>query len=189
MTELNLTKGERVDITKNNPGMTKLVIGGGWDINKAASGKSFDLDLSAFLLTNGKLAGNQDIVYFGAKKHASGSVELDKDNLTGEGAGDDEKIFVDLLKVPSTINEIVFAINIYKADEKGQNFGMVSNSFIRVVNAADNAQLAKYDPSEDFSTFTSLIAGKLYSKDGEWKFQAIGEGAKGTIADIAKKFA
>lgn len=187
--ELNLTKGEKVDLTKTTPGLTKIVVGGGWDVNKNASGKSFDLDLSAYLVdANGKLANTRDVVYFGAKQHPSGAIYLDKDNLTGEGEGDDEKIFVDLSKIPATVNEVHFAINIYQASEKGQNFGMVSNTFIRIVNPADNSQLIKYDPSEDYSTFTGLIAGKIYRKDNEWKFQAIGEGITGTINDIAKKF-
>ncbi len=187
--QLNLTKGEKVELTKTTPGLAKLVVGGGWDVNKNASGKSFDLDMSAYLVgADGKLGGNQNIVYFGAKKHASGAVELDKDNLTGEGEGDDEKIFVDLAKIPATINEVYFAINIYQAAEKGQNFGMVKNTFIRVVNAADDAQLIKYDPSEDYSTFTGLLAGKIYRNNDGWKFQAIGEGVKGTISDIANRF-
>lgn len=189
--ELNLVKesGTKVELTKTTPGLTKIVIGGGWDVNKNTSGKAFDLDLSAFLVkADGKLGGNQNVVYFGAKKHLSGAVELDKDNLTGAGEGDDEKIFVDLSKIPADINEVYFVINIYDAVARGQKFGMVSNTFIRVVNSADNAQLIKYDPSEDFSTFTGLIAGKIYRHDGGWKFQTIGEGVNGTINDITKRF-
>ncbi len=187
---LNLTKGEKVELTKTTPGLNKLIIGGGWDVNKAASGKSFDLDLSAYLIgTDGKLNGNGNVVYFGAKKHSSGAVELDKDNLTGEGEGDDEKIFVDLSKIPVDRSEVDFVINIYQAGEKKQNFGMVQNAFIRVVNAADNTQLVKYDLSEDYSVHTGVLAGKIYRHDGGWKFQAIGEGVKGSINDIAAKFA
>lgn len=191
MTEqgLNLSKGERVNLTKDNPTLSKLIIGGGWDLNKEKSGKSFDLDLSAYLVdAAGKLNGLGNVVYFGAKKHSSGSVELDKDNLTGEGLGDDEKIFIDLAKIPPAINEVNFAINIYQAAEKAQNFGMVDNAFIRVVNAADNAQLIKYNLSEDYSTCTGVLAGAIYRADGGWKFKAIGEKVSGSINDIAKKF-
>ena len=187
--ELNLTKGQKVELTKTTPGLAKLVVGAGWDVNKAESGNTFDVDLSAYLVgVDGKLGGNQNVVYFGAKKHSSGAVELDKDNLTGEGEGDDEKIFVDLSKIPATVGEVYFAINIYQATDKRQNFGMINNAYIRVVNAVDNTQLIKYDASEDYSTFTGVLAGKIYRHNGEWKFQAIGEGVSGSISDIAKKF-
>lgn len=189
METLNLEKGQKVDLSKAIPGLTKIVVGGGWDINKAAGGQTYDLDLSAYLINAaGKLTTTKNIVYFGAKAHVSGGVELDKDNLTGEGEGDDEKIFVDLSKIPADIAEVFFAINIYKAAEKKQNFGMVQNAFIRVVNPADNSQMMKYDLSEDYSLFTGVIAGKIYRKDGEWKFQAIGEGIKGDIAAIAHRW-
>ena len=181
---LNLDKGQKVELTKTTPGLNKLVIGGGWDISKYTS--SFDLDMSAFLLKAGKLASMSDVVFFGAKKHASGCIELDKDNLTGEGEGDDEKVFVDLSKIPADVNEVHFAINIYQAAQKKQNFGMVSNAFIRVMDAgANNAVLIKYDLSEDYSINTGVMAGKIYRHDGGWKFQAIGTGINGSIQDIA----
>lgn len=185
---LNLEKGQKIELTKATPGLTKIIVGGGWDIN-VQGGASFDLDLSAYLINSaGKVVAPSNIVYFGAKKHTSGAVELDKDNLTGEGEGDDEKIFIDFSKIPSDIAEVYFAINIYKADERRQNFGQVKNAFIRVVNASDNVQLIKYDLNEDYSTSNAVLAGKIYRKDNEWKFQAIGEGLKGSINDIAKRW-
>lgn len=182
--ELNLVKGAKVELTKTNPGLTKITIGGGWDV-----GDNFDLDLSAYLIgADGKLGAMSNVVFFGAKKHASGAVELDKDNLTGVGEGDDEKIFVDLAKIPADRNEVYFGINIYQAVERRQNFGMVKNAFIRAFNPLDNAVLAKYDLSEDYSTATGVLAAKIYRHNGEWKFQALGEKLNGTINDIAKKF-
>lgn len=184
MSELNLTKGEKIELSKTNPGLTKITVAGGWDI-----GDNFDLDLSAFLVgADGKLGAMANVVYFGAKKHASGAVELDKDNLTGVGEGDDEKIFVDLSKIPADRNEVYFAINIYEAATRKQNFGMVKNAFIRAFNPIDNAVLAKYDLSEDYSTATGVLAAKIYRHDSGWKFQALGEKLNGTINDIAKKF-
>jgi len=184
MTELNLVKGEKVPLSKAGSGLDKITIGGGWDI-----GDNFDLDLSAYLIdANGKLGAMTNVVFFGAKKHSSGAVELDKDNLTGIGEGDDEKIFVDFSKIPADRTEVYFGINIYQASERKQNFGMVKNAFIRAFNPADNAVLAKYDLSEDYSTATGVLAAKIYRHEGGWKFQALGEKLNGTINDIAKKF-
>ena len=181
---INLEKGQKVDITKTNPGLNKLILGGGWDV--AATG-SVDLDLAAYLMTGGKIEKTTDIVFFNYKKHDSGAIELDKDNLTGEGEGDDEKIFVDLSKVPAAIDKIVFSINIYKAAERSQNFGLVKNAFVRLVTP-EGKELVKYDLSEDYSAFTAIIAGELYKKDGEWKFAALGEGVKGSIKEISAKY-
>ena len=185
---INLEKGQKIELTKTTPGLTKVQIGGGWDVNKNATG-SYDVDISAYLVdVNEKIGSGDNIVYFNHKKNPNGSVELDKDNLTGEGEGDDEKIFINFDTIPADRAAIYFAINIYKAQEKRQNFGVIQNAYIRIVNMADNQQLMRFDLSEDYSTGTGVLAGKLYRHGTEWKFQAIGEVVNGDIATIAKRW-
>lgn len=180
---LDLTKGSRVDLTKDKPGLTKVVVGLGWDINGGNAG-DFDLDSMAFHMKDGKLHGaTAGIAFFGNKKIAG--VELDKDNRTGAGEGDDEKMFVDLAAIPSEVTEVMIGVNIYQAASKHQNFGMVNNAYMRIFNPDTNEVYVKYDLTEDYSTATAIKIAKLYRKDGEWKVQGIGEGATGTVEDIA----
>ena len=182
---VNLTKGQKVDITKGNAGLSKLLIGLGWDTNRYDSGGDFDLDAMAYLLGgNGKVTNDGDFMFFGNMKHASGCVELLGDNRTGEGDGDDEQIIVDLSRVPANIERITFTTTIYEAQERGQNFGMVSNAFIRVVDANTQTELVRYDLGEDFSIETSGVVGELYRHNGEWKFNAIGSGFNGGLAAL-----
>ncbi len=148
---VNLTKGQKVDLTKGNPGLSKLVVGLGWDTNRYDGGFDFDLDAAAFLLGgSGKVAGDGDFIFYGNLKHASGSVEHLGDNLTGEGEGDDEQIRVDLSAVPAGIEKIDFTVTIYDADVRKQNFGQVSNAYIRVFDETTNTELIRYDLGEDF---------------------------------------
>lgn len=188
MVSLDMTKGEKIALTKDNPGLTEIFVGAGWNPNKNKSASKFDLDLFAFLLRNKKLVDGKDVIYFKNMKHSSDSIFLNKDNLTGEGEGDDEVINTNLAKIPTDVTEIIFGINIYQAVDKKQNFGMVDETHIRIVNAKDNKEILKYNPSEDYSTNTGLIAMKLYRDGTEWKVQAIGEGKNGAIADIATAF-
>ncbi|NLI21464.1 MAG: TerD family protein [Clostridiales bacterium] len=179
---VSLQKGQKTDLTKGNPGLTQLLIGLGWDTNQYDGGASFDLDASAFLLgENHKVTSDADFVFYGNLKHVSGAVEHMGDNRTGEGEGDDEQITVDLTKVPAGIQTIAFTVTIDEAEAKRQNFGQVSNSFIRIVNKATGAELARYDLGEDFSIETAVVVGELYRNAGEWKFNAIGSGFQGGL--------
>ncbi|MCI8688726.1 MAG: TerD family protein [Oscillibacter sp.] len=179
---VSLTKGQKVDLTKGNPGLSKLLIGLGWDVNKYDGGSAFDLDAAAFLLSGaGKVSGDGDFVFYGNLKHASGSVEHMGDNLTGEGEGDDEQIKVDLSAVPASVEKIDFTVTIYEAEERRQNFGQVSNAFIRVVDESTGTELIRYDLGEDFSIETAVVVGEIYRNNGEWKFNAIGSGFQGGL--------
>ena len=186
---ISLKKGQKVDLTKTNPGLKEVLVGLGWDTNRYDGGKDFDLDASAFLLgANGKVASDDDFVFYGNLKHKSGGVEHLGDNLTGAGEGDDEQIKIFLDKVPADVQKVDFTVTIYEADERKQSFGQVENAFIRVVNAATNEELIRYDLSEDFSIETAVVIGELYRHGGEWKFNAIGSGFGGGLAALGKNF-
>ena len=186
---ISLSKGQKVDLTKTNPGLTKVQIGLGWDVNKYDGGSSFDLDTAAFLLnSNGKVRDQGDFVFYGNLSHASGAVTHKGDNLTGGGDGDDEQIIVDLSKVPADVTRIAFTATIYDAEERRQNFGQVSNAYIRVVDTANNNELIRYDLGEDFSIETAAVFGELYKNGNEWKFNAIGSGYQGGLAALCASF-
>lgn len=186
---ISLSKGQKVDLTKTNPGLTKLVIGLGWDTNKYDGGADFDLDAAAFLLAdNGKVPSDKEFVFYNNKEHASGAVVHLGDNLTGAGDGDDEQIKVDLAKVPANVSKITFTVTINDADARKQNFGQVSNAFIRIVDEAKNAELIRYDLGEDFSVETAVVVAELYRHGGEWKFNAIGSGFSGGLAALCRNF-
>ena len=184
-----LTKGQKVDLTKGNPGLTKLLIGLGWDVNKYDGGGDFDLDASAFLCgENGKVTGEGDFIFYGNLKHASGCVEHTGDNRTGDAEGDDEAIYVDLSLVPANITTISFTATIYDAENRHQNFGQVSNAYIRVVDQANGTELIRYDLGEDFSIETAIVVGSLYRNGAEWKFNAVGSGFQGGLAALCNNF-
>jgi len=186
---VSLAKGQKVDLTKTNPGLKEVLIGLGWDTNKYDGGHDFDLDSAAFLLgANGKVTSDGDFVFYNNLKHTSGAVQHLGDNLTGAGEGDDEQLKIDLSKVPETIQKIDFTVTIHEADTRKQNFGQVENAFIRVVNAATNEELIRYDLGEDFSVETAVVVGELYRHGGEWKFQAIGSGFSGGLAALGRNF-
>lgn len=184
-----LTKGQKVNLTKDNPGLTKLTVGLGWDINHFDTGGDFDLDAAAFLLTNtNQVSRQEDFVFYGNLKHPSGSVMHLGDNRTGAGEGDDEQIQVDLSQVPAAIEHIVFTATIYDAETRHQNFGQVSNAFIRIVDEAKGEELLRYDLGEDFSIETAVVFGELYKNNGEWKFNAIGNGFQGGLAALCGNY-
>lgn len=186
---VSLTKGQKVDLTKGNPGLTNLVIGLGWDINQYDGGSSFDLDAAAFLLgATGKTTCDEDFIFYGNLEHACGGVEHLGDNLTGEGDGDDEQIKIDLSKVPANVEKIAFTVTIYEAEERRQNFGQVSNAFIRVVNESNNTELIRYDLGEDFSIETAVVVAEIYRHNGEWKFNAIGSGFQGGLRALCLNY-
>lgn len=193
---VNLTKGQDFELTKGNPELTNIVVGLGWNVNALDFETDFDLDVAAFMLgADEKCPTEDEFIFYGNLKHPSGAVEHLGDNLTGEGDGDDEQIQIDLAKLPEHIEKIVFTVTIYGAKERRQNFGQVSNAFIRVSNAfirivndATSKELIRYDLGEDFSIESSMIVGELYRKDGEWKFNAIGRGFPGGLADLCSRY-
>lgn len=186
---ISLTKGQKVSLTKDNPGLKNIMVGLGWDTNKYDGSNAFDLDSTVFMLgSDGKVTGVQDFVFYSNLKHPSGSVTHMGDNLTGEGAGDDEQIMVDLSLVPANIERIAFAVTIYDADTRRQNFGQVSNAFIRIVDCANGTELLNYDLDEDFSIETSVVVGELYKHGAEWKFNAIGSGFSGGLAALCANY-
>lgn len=186
---INLKKGQKVNLTKDNPGLKKIIVGLGWDVNKYDGGKDFDLDAEVFMLgADGKVLSNEDFIYYGHLKHVSGAVEHLGDNLTGEGDGDDEQIKVDLSLVPTDIEKIDFVVTIYEADERKQNFGQVSNAFIHIVDESNGQELIKYDLGEDFSIETAVVVGEIYRNNGEWKFNAIGSGFEGGLRALCDNY-
>ena len=182
---INLTKGQKVDLTKGNPSLSKLMVGLGWDVNAFDSGAAFDLDASAFLCgANGKCPTEKEFVFYGNLEHTSGAVKHMGDNLTGEGDGDDEQIQVDLSMIPANVEKIAFTVTIYDSEGRKQNFGQVSNAFIRIVDETTNTEIIRYDLGEDFSIETAVVVGELYRYNGEWKFNAIGSGFQGGLAAL-----
>lgn len=170
---LDLKKNDILDLTKSNPGLTNITLGAGWDV--AVTGESFDLDLSAFLLNqNGKITGGEDVIYF--KNRSASGISLSEDNRTGAGDGDDENIVIDLNKINSSVHKIVFIVNIYDATTRRQTFGMINNSYVRLLNMSNNKELCRFNLKEDGSTATAMIFCELYREGSEWKFKAIGEG-------------
>ena len=186
---INLSKGQKVDLTKGNPGLKNIMVGLGWDVNAFDSGADFDLDAAAFMLgTDGKCPTDKEFVFYGNLNHSSGAVNHMGDNLTGEGEGDDEQIQIDLSKIPANIEKIAFTVTIYDADQRRQNFGQVSNAFIRIVDESSNTELIRYDLGEDFSIETAVVVGELYRNNGEWKFNAIGSGFQGGLKALCGHF-
>ncbi|MFJ9550738.1 TerD family protein [Streptomyces erythrochromogenes] len=185
---VSLSKGGNVSLTKAAPNLTAVIVGLGWDA-RTTTGVDFDLDASAILTNDqGKVASDANFVFFNNLKSPDGSVEHTGDNTTGEGEGDDEAIKVNLAGVPDDVAKIVFPVSIYEAETRQQSFGQVRNAYIRVVNQADNTELARYDLSEDASTETAMVFGELYRNGAEWKFRAIGQGYASGLRGIAQDF-
>ena len=186
---INLTKGQKVDLTKGNPSLKNVLVGLGWDVNVFSGGSDFDLDASAFLLgANGKCPVETDFIFYGNLKHSSGAVEHTGDNLTGEGEGDDEVIKVDLSLIPQNIERIAFTVTIYDADRRRQNFGQVSNAYIHIIDEATGSEIIRYDLGEDFSIETALVVGEIYKYNGNWKFNAIGSGFSGGLKALCAHY-
>lgn len=186
---ISLFKGQKVDLTKGNPGLSRILVGLGWDVNKYDGVASFDLDAAAFVLgSNGKVLSDSDFVFYNNLKHSSGAVQHMGDNLTGAGDGDDEQIKIDLSKIPSNVEKIAFTVTIHEAEERKQNFGQVSNAYIRIMDEANNKELIRYDLGEDFSIETAVVVGEIYRNAGEWKFNAIGSGFKGGLRALCLNF-
>ncbi|MDQ0197606.1 TerD family protein [Neobacillus ginsengisoli] len=186
---VSLSKGQKVDLTKTNPGLTNVVVGLGWDTNKYDGGHDFDLDSSVFLLgESGKVTTESDFVFYNNPQGAGGAVVHTGDNRTGAGDGDDEQVKINLTAIPATVQRIAFTITIHDAESRSQNFGQVSNAYARIFNEATGEELIRYDLGEDFSIETALVVGELYRHNGEWKFSAIGSGYQGGLAALATDF-
>lgn len=180
---ISLQKGQKVSLSKDNAGLSRVVVGLGWDeVQQKKRGffapkpQPIDCDASAILLRNGKLVNKADLVYFGNLRHQSGTVQHMGDNITGAGDGDDEQIIIDLDKVPAEYDRIVIVVNIYEAMERGQHFGLIQNAFIRLVDARNNNEMCKFNLTENYSGMTAVIFGEVYRHQGEWKFNAMGQG-------------
>lgn len=185
---LSLSKGGNLSLTKEAPGMTKVLVGLGWDA-RSTDGQDFDLDASAFLLkADGKVRADSDFIFYNQLKSVDGSVEHTGDNRTGEGDGDDEAIKIDLSKVPADVDKIAITVTIHEADARRQNFGQVRNAFIRLVNQDNNNEVVRYDLAEDASTETAMIFAELYRNGAEWKFRAVGQGFNGGLKPLAESF-
>lgn len=188
---INLEKGQKVSLDK---GMRFARAGLGWDVNGYDNGSDFDLDASVFMLdANSKMTCDNDFVFYNNPKHSSGAVIHSGDNRTGDAAGDDESIIIDFEKVPSNIERIAFVVTIHKAAERKQNFGMVNNAYIRLLSltSADDKvgkEELRFDLSEDYSTETSMIVAEIYRHNGEWKFNAKGEGSKDDLQSLLTKY-
>lgn len=196
---VNIQKGQRVDLTKGNAGLSGIMVGLGWDpvaqpARKGLFGGSkapeIDCDASVIMLDEkGKFTNRDHVVYYGHLNSNDGSIKHMGDNLTGEGEGDDEQIFVDLGRVPSNIHRLVFVVNIYDATKRKQDFGLIQNAFIRVVNQANHQEVLKFNLSDDYAGRTALIAGEVYRNQTEWKFAAIGEGTNdSSLSEVLKRY-
>ena len=186
---VSLEKGERVSLTKNRPSLNKILVGLGWDINHYDGEYSFDLDSSVFMTkANGKVGNDNDFIFYGNLTHSTNSVEHAGDNRTGEGSGDDEVIKVKLNDIPSDYMNLAVSVTIYDAQTRLQNFGMVNNAYIRIVDEETNEELLRYDLSEDFSTETALVVAEIYRHNGEWKFKAVGSGYNGGLRSLCSQY-
>lgn len=184
-----LSKGENVNLTREDPGLTNIIIGLGWDL-RDTDGEAFDLDASAFLLdADGKIISDGDFVFYNNLVSPCGSVMHTGDNLTGEGDGDDEALKVNLTTLPPMVERIAICVSIHMAEQRQQNFGMVENAFIRVVNDRTNHEIARFDLSEDASVETAMVFGDLYRYGAEWKFRAVAQGFPGGLGEVARYFA
>ena len=182
---VSLSKGGNVSLTKAAPNLTAVMVGLGWDV-RTTTGADFDLDASAIICNaSGKVISDQHFVFFNNLRSPDGAVEHQGDNLTGSGEGDDEQVKVNLAGLPTEADKVVFTVSIYDAETRNQSFGQVQNAFIRVVNASDNNELARFDLTEDASTETAMVFGELYRNQAEWKFRAIGQGYASGLRGIA----
>lgn len=196
---VNLQKGQKVDLTKGNTALKRIVVGLGWDAATESKGllgglfgggsSTIDCDASAIMCgEGGKLKDIKDVVYYGNLSHKSGSIKHMGDNLTGEGEGDDEQITINLQAVPQNFEKIVFVVNIYQAKERKQHFGLINNAFIRIFDADSNVELCKYNLSEKYDNMTAMIFGEVYRHQNDWKFNAIGQATQDDLTSLSRKY-
>jgi len=197
---ISLQKGQKVSLSKDNAGLSYIIVGLGWDeVQRSGNSlgrlfrsgpQAIDCDASAIMLQNGRFVHKDDLVYFGNLRHKSGTVNHQGDNLTGAGDGDDEQIVIDLSRVPAEYDKIVIVVNIYDAVQRKQHFGEIQNAFIRLVDARNNNEMCKYNLTEDYSGMTAMIFGEVYRHNGEWKFSAIGQGTTDPgLSELCRRYA
>jgi len=186
---VSLSKGQKVDLTKTNPGLKKIIVGLGWDTNKYDGGHDFDLDASAFILGDaGKVKDEKDFVFYNNPTGGQGAVVHAGDNRSGVGDGDDEQIKIDISTIPADVQKMAFTITIHDAEVRKQSFGQVANAYVRVINEETGAELIRYDLGEDFSFETAIVLAEVYRNGSEWKFNAIGSGFKGGLSALCANF-
>ncbi|AZV41353.1 TerD family protein [Peribacillus asahii] len=186
---IQLSKGQRIDLTKNDPTLQNIVIGLGWDVKQFDGGQAYDLDASAFLLNAaGKCRNEYDFIFYNNLQSSDGSVIHTGDNRTGEGDGDDEQLKIDLAKVPNDVEKVAIAVTIHEAEVRSQNFGQVSNAFVRLVNEDTNEEVLRFDLGEDFSIETAVVFCEIYRNKGEWKFSAVGAGYQGGLQALVNAY-
>ena len=186
---IQLKKGQKIDLTKGNPGLKHIRLGLWWDTNMFDGGDDFDLDVSLFMVgKSGKVEQDEDFIFYNNLKHPSEAVEHLGDNRTGDGDGDDEEILVDFSKMPDRIEKIAVTVTIYEAKERRQNFGQVNNSYVRVVNSDNEEELLRYDLGEEFSIETAIVVCEIYRHNGEWKFSAVGSGFEGGLEALCRSY-
>lgn len=186
---INLVKGQKIDLTKGNPSLKKVIIGLGWDTNKYSGGHDFDLDASVFLVgSNGRTNHDEDFIFYNNLKSRNEAVIHKGDNRTGVGDGDDEQIFLEFAKMPADVDKMAITVTIHEALERGQNFGQVSNAYVRVINEETSEEILRYDLGEDFSIETALVVCEIYRNGSEWKFSAVGSGFQGGLAALCNHY-
>lgn len=186
---INLVKGQKIDLTKGNPGLKKVIIGLGWDTNKYSGGFDFDLDASVFLVgSNGRTNYDEDFIFYNNLKSRNEAVIHTGDNRTGEGDGDDEQILLEFAKMPADVDRMAVTVTIHEAMKRGQNFGQVSNAYVHVMNEETGEEVLRYDLGEDFSIETAIVVCEIYRSNGEWKFSAIGSGFQGGLEALCKNY-
>ncbi len=198
---INLVKGQKIDLSKGSNGLTKIMVGLGWDpVEKkggllgglfgGGSAANVDCDASVILLdSNGKMKDKKDLVYYGNLKNSNQSIIHQGDNLTGDGDGDDEQIMLDLERIPSEVSKAVFVVNIYDCIKRRQDFGMIKNAYIRVVDTKSGAEMCKFNLTEDYAGKTSLIVGEIYKNNSDWKFGALGEATNdGSLLEVVNRY-
>jgi tellurium resistance protein TerD len=186
---ISLVKGQKIDLTKTNPGLKKVIIGLGWDTNKYSGGEDFDLDASAFLIgENGKTNNDEDFIFYNNLNARGDCVIHTGDNRTGAGDGDDEAIIVEFSKMPADVQKIGITVTIHDATTRGQNFGQVTNAYVRVVNEENGQEVLRYDLAEDFSVETAIVVCEIYRQGSDWKFSAVGSGFSGGLESLCKNY-
>lgn len=186
---INLSKGQKISLAKEQPGLSRVIVGLGWDEARGYNTQDIDCDAIAILKGSSRTSTNRDVVFYNNLTHASGAVKHMGDNLTGGGDGDDEQIVVDLKSVPLDFDQIIIAVTIYQANQRHQHFGMIENAFIRLVDASTNREICRYNLSENYTGLTAMIFGELNKQDGDWKFNAIGQGTNdNSVVDVARRY-
>lgn len=186
---ITLVKGQKIDLSKESPGLKKAIIGLGWDVNKYDGHFDFDLDASAFLVgENNKVNNDLDFIFYNNLNHSSGFVSHTGDNRTGEGEGDDEQIVIDFESAPANIHKVAITVTIHDAEARSQNFGQIANAFVRLEDQMTGKEILRYDLTEDFSIETAIVVCEIYRHNGSWRFSAVGSGFEGGLRSLCLNY-